>query len=207
MGQDTEQLKREIETTRADMGATLDAIGDRVSPGRVVERKKNKLVLTGRSLKDRVMGVAGDAPSHIAHTAESARDAVAGAATQATDAARQTSDAVIHRTEGAPMVAGAIAFGAGFLLAASLPASQAEVDASARLVESLEPVKEDLSDTAREIAEHLKEPAMEAAQNVKDAASDGAHAVTSTAREAVEETAQHARDSVAAVKDGDTQVS
>ena len=31
MGQSPEELKEEIETTRGDLGETLDAIGDRVS--------------------------------------------------------------------------------------------------------------------------------------------------------------------------------
>ena len=39
MGQSPEELKDEIESTRADLGDTLEAIGDRVSPGRVIERR------------------------------------------------------------------------------------------------------------------------------------------------------------------------
>ena len=33
MGQSAEELRQEIAGTRADLGDTLDAIGDRVSPG------------------------------------------------------------------------------------------------------------------------------------------------------------------------------
>ena len=43
MGQDAEELRREIEASRAEMSNTLDAIGDRVSPGRVIERRKNRM--------------------------------------------------------------------------------------------------------------------------------------------------------------------
>ena len=199
MGQDTEQLKRDIEVTRSDMGATLDAIGDRVSPGRVVERNKNKVIVGARSLKDRVMGTAGEAQEHLADTAQSARDAVSGAANQASDAVKHMPDAVVHHTEGAPMVAGAIAFGVGFILAASMPSSQAEVKASAKLIESLEPIKQDLAETAHDMAEHLKEPAIEAAQTVKDAAAEGAHVVTDVARDSAHQTTQHAKESIAAV--------
>ena len=203
MGQDTEQLKREIEVTRSDMGATLDAIGDRVSPGRVVERNKNKVIVGARTLKDRVMGTAGETQEHLADTAQSARDAVSGAAGHAADAVKHMPDTVVHHTEGAPMVAGAIAFGLGFLVAASMPSSEAEVNASAKVLESLEPIRQDLAETAQDMAEHLKEPAIEAARNLKDAAAEGAHAVTDSARDSAQHTAQEAKESIAVVTDGD----
>ena len=43
MGQSTEELKRDIEHTRADMSGTLDAIEDRVSPSRMIQRRKNRV--------------------------------------------------------------------------------------------------------------------------------------------------------------------
>ena len=43
MGQNADQLKREIADTRNDLGNTLDAIGDRVSPSRVIQRRKNRV--------------------------------------------------------------------------------------------------------------------------------------------------------------------
>ena len=42
MGQSAEELRREIEETRDNLTGTVDAIGDRVSPGRIVERKTNR---------------------------------------------------------------------------------------------------------------------------------------------------------------------
>ena len=43
MGETTEELRQQIEQTRNGLGDTLDAIGDRVSPGRMVERSKNRM--------------------------------------------------------------------------------------------------------------------------------------------------------------------
>ena len=43
MGQSPEELKQDVESTRADLSDTLDAIGDRVSPGRMIERRKNRM--------------------------------------------------------------------------------------------------------------------------------------------------------------------
>jgi len=207
MGQDTEQLKREIEVTRSDMSDTLDAIGDRVSPGRVAQRQKNKVVGAVQSVKDRVMGTAQETQSHLTNSAHSARDTVAGAAEQTTGAVKNIPEAMVHRTEGAPMVAGALAFGLGFLVAAAMPASESEKEMSAKVMETLEPVKEEVVGAAHEMAESLKQPAMEAAQSVKDAAAEGAQAVTSTARDAADDTKQQATDSVRAVKQGDTPAS
>ena len=85
MGQDIEELKRDIEYTRADMGGTLEAIGDRVSPARIVERKKNRIVSSAQSVRDRVMGTAGEARDHIAETGQSL-----------SDSASEAKDALVH---------------------------------------------------------------------------------------------------------------
>jgi hypothetical protein len=207
MGQDTQQLRREIEVTRSDMTDTLDAIGDRVSPGRVAQRQKNKVVGTVRSVKDRVMGTAQETQSHLAHSVDSVRGTVTGAAEQTTDTVKHLPDAVAHRTEGAPMVAGALAFGVGFLVAAALPASESEKEMSAKVMETLEPVKEEVVGAAQDMAHNLKQPAMEAAQTVKDAAAEGAQAVGSTVRDAADETKQRATESVQAVQHAETRPS
>ena len=65
MGQSAEELRYEIADTRAELGQTLDAIGDRVSPGRMIERRKNRFVVGMRSAKDRIMGTASDAGTAV----------------------------------------------------------------------------------------------------------------------------------------------
>ena len=42
MGQSAEELRRDIEQTRNGLGNTMEAIGDRVSPSRMMERRKNR---------------------------------------------------------------------------------------------------------------------------------------------------------------------
>jgi ElaB/YqjD/DUF883 family membrane-anchored ribosome-binding protein len=189
MGQSTEELKRDIEHTRADMSGTLDAIEDRVSPSRMIQRRKNRIADSVHTLRERVMGTASD----MEH-------GVASAAGEVTDTIKEAPQAVVRGTEGAPMVAGAITFGLGFLAAVAFPSTNAERQASAKVADKLEPAKQELMDSAKEVAENLKEPAKQAAQEVKEAASESASAVSSTAREAVEETKQQASESVAAVQ-------
>lgn len=138
MGQDTEELKRDIEATRSDMSEKLEAIGDRVSPGRIIERKKNKMSASAQSLRARVMGTASDTQERLADTAHSALDSVTDTASHATDVIKHAPSAATSHTEGTPMVAGGIAFGLGFLLAAAFPATKSEKAAGAKVMEQLE---------------------------------------------------------------------
>lgn len=192
MGQDTDELKRDIEDTRAGMTETLDAIGDRVSPGRIVERRKNRIRASVDDLRDRVMGTASDTQRGLSEAAHGATDAV-----------KHTPDAITNGTQGAPLMAGAIAFGAGFLAAAVFSPTETEKQASAKVMETLEPAKEQLVDSAKQIADHLKEPAKQAAQEVKDSAGESAASVASTARATADEAKQRTTESVEAVKSGE----
>ena len=97
MGQSTYELRRDIEQTRADLGETLDAIGDRVSPGRMIERRKNRMSSGIRSVKDRVMG-----------TVEHAQGQLGEMTSSGTDTMKQTPQMVRDEARGAPIVAGAI---------------------------------------------------------------------------------------------------
>lgn len=192
MGQDTEELKRKIENTRADMSNTIEAIGDRVSPSRVAERSKNKVIVGAQSIREKVMGVAGDAQDKLSGTAEHAGDAMHHAPV-----------AVAERTQGAPMVTGAVAFGLGFLVAAAFPASAKEKQLSSKVMDTLEPVQDKLVESAHEVAANLKAPAMEAAQTLKDVAKDGAETVAEVAKEGVADTTAQAHPTTAPSEDAD----
>jgi len=189
MGQTAEELRREIELTRNDLGDTLDAIGDRVSPGRVIERRKNKMTGGVRSAVDRVMGKAHDAQSSIG-----------GAGHGAVDTVRDLPDTMRSQTSGTPLVAGALAFAAGFVIAAAIPPSEKEIAASSQLLEKAEPMKQELSHVGQEIAEHLKEPAKQAVDELKGAAQEGAQTVTQTAQQSAADTKGKATDAVETVK-------
>ncbi len=60
MGQNADELRRNIETTRENLGETVEAIGDRVSPGRMIGRRKNRVMTNFRNIRERVMGSASD---------------------------------------------------------------------------------------------------------------------------------------------------
>jgi len=200
MGQSPEELRRDIERTREGLGETLDAIGDRVSPGRIMERKKNRVTYGLRSVKERVMGTVGDTTSSVTSSVADRMHSVGDGASGALDHVKSMPGAVGQSAQGAPVMAGAIAFGVGFLVAAAFPATQAEKDAGAKVMEKVEPLKEELTSAGKEMAEHLKEPAMDAANQVKDAATQSAQTVTDSAKSAVQDTTEQAKAAAESVK-------
>ncbi len=79
MGQSAEELRQEIEASRGHLTSTVDAIGDRVSPGRVVERRVNRVKGGVQSVKERVMGTASDAAGTVGDTVSGAASSISGA--------------------------------------------------------------------------------------------------------------------------------
>ena len=124
MGATEDQLKHDAETQRARMGDTLEAIGDRLSPERMVERRKAAVGQTFRNMKESVMGSPGyqePATARLRAQAESARDSATSAVHNATEHVQQAPQALADQARGNPVAAGIIAFGAGVLLATLLP--------------------------------------------------------------------------------------
>jgi hypothetical protein len=184
MGQTADELRRDIEDTRADLGNTLDAIGDRISPGRIVERRKNRMTRAFGRMRDQVMGT------------ESALVESAGSATSsAADMARNAPDTLRERTEGNPLVAGALAFGTGFLVATVLPVTRKEQELGSEVREKAQPVVDELTAAGREAVEHVKEPARQAMEEVKSAASESADELKSSAQQTAHEVRDTARES------------
>jgi len=204
MGQSAEELRRDIERTREGLGDTLDAIGDRVSPGRIMERKKNRFTSGVRTARERVMGTVSDTTHAVTGRVSDSVHTVGDGAHGALDHVKEMPGTVREQAQGAPVVAGAIAFGVGFLIAAAFPASQAEREAGAKVMEKVEPLKGELTSAGKEMAEHLKQPAMDAANQVKDAAKESAQSVTETAKSAAHDTADQAKSAAESVK-GDVQ--
>ena len=183
MGQEPAELRRDIERRREELGETIDAIGDRVSPGRIIERRRNRMADGLRSFKERVMGSVDGGSSAMGGAVDSVRDHVGP-------------DAIKAQTAGSPLGAGVVAFGVGFIVAAALPPSRVEVAATERAQDSLEPAKDALVDAARNVASDVKEGAVEAAQEVKGTATDAASQVSDTAGQQAAAARDDVRDQV-----------
>ena len=199
MGQSPDQLRREIEETRMGMSENLDAIGDRVSPGRIVERRTNRMRNGVTSLRERVMG----APSSMG-SALSDRTPDMGGVTErvsgAGDALRSAPEGAKQTAQGNPMLAGALAFGAGFVAAAVFKGTEAEARAATTLQEKAQPLKEEAQSVAREVASGLQEPAQQAAESLKETAASGAESVKEAAQSSAQQTKEAGQSAVEDVK-------
>lgn len=190
MGQSTEELRRDIAQTRGELGETLDAIGDRVSPGRMIERRKTRASNTLRDVRDRVMGSASDASQALAD----AGHAVGETASGTVDTLKSSPEVVRQQTQGSPLIAGAIAFGVGLLTASVFKPTEIEKQAAGQLMEKAEPLAQELKQMGQVTVEHLKEPALAAIEQVKETAADGAHSVAETTKHSAESNTRTAHD-------------
>jgi gas vesicle protein len=190
MGEGTQQLKRDIEETRGHLGATLDTIGDRVSPHQIVARRKRRFKEKVGSLRDSVMGTATSVEQTVQTGAHAVADQASATAGAVADEVRHAPEQVLRGTQGSPLAAGLVAFGLGMIVASLIPASDPERRAAAAVTDRLEPLK----DQARELGAEMKD-------TVQDAASQAADEVASTARESVDEVKGAAQSAAADFKD------
>src|SRR3954451_8662276 len=134
MTQTPEEIRAEIERTRAELGTDVDALADKVSPSGIAHRQGRKLRETVNKVKTNVMGraddTAGSAKAGVHNAAGSAKAGVHNAAGSVSDAAHQAGEAVqdaphriAEQARGNPLAAGLIAFGAGLLASSLIPAS------------------------------------------------------------------------------------
>lgn len=168
---DPDYLRADIERRREEIGDTLDAIGDRVSPGRMIERRRNRMADGVRGIRERIVGTVSDGAHRVGDATGSA-----------TDSMKDAPDVIREQTAGRPLAAGMVSFGLGFLVAAALPKSDPEARAARALMEKAGPIKDELASAGREVMEDVKQEATERGRRVADEASAAASSVTQTAK-------------------------
>jgi gas vesicle protein len=186
MGTRADELKNDLERQREALGDDLEAVGDRMSPGRMVERRRAAFRQGFGRLRDRVMGTADSARGGMSDAAGAASQK-AGEATEAVkDRLSSAPQAVGSVTEGNPLAAGLIAFGAGLLTASLVPATQREHEAAEQLKPIVDDIKDEAKTVAQEAAEHLHPQAEGAVAQVRDQAASAAETVRDEAGSASE---------------------
>jgi gas vesicle protein len=105
------------------------------------------------------------------------------------------------QTQGSPLAAGLIAFGAGALIAALIPVSDKERQAAAEIQDRAEPLKDEVTAIAKDAAQNLKEPAQQAVSDLKDTATDAVTSVQQEGQSAVEDVKSDAQDAKTAVQE------
>jgi gas vesicle protein len=209
MTSDPDQIRSSIEQTQQNLSVDVDALTDKVSPPKIVERRVQQTRTAMTSVKDRIMGSTSERTSSlggtVSSTASSARDTVASAkdtvastASSAADVAGSAPDLARQRTRGNPLAAGLIAFGAGWLVASLLPATETEQQAASQVkdlaTEKGRPVVQQLSQAGQEAAQELRDSAQQRAQSVKDTATDAASTVRDEAQSHASDVTDHAQE-------------
>ena len=211
MGTQSDALKADLERSVLLWVTTFEAVGDRVSPGRMVERRRfSRWAVLPEPAQSgdgdrRPRPLRGERPdpsagSSIADTAGTAKDRAADVASTAVDKVTGAPSAATSATEGNPLAAGLIALGAGMLGPSLLPATQKEhhlVDQQVRPV--LDEARTEAKSIAQDAAEHLKPAAQDAATTVRDEAQVAAQHVqgdAQVAKEHVQGDAQLAKENV-----------
>ncbi len=172
MSTSPDAIRADIEQTRRELGGDVDALADKVTPSKIIDRQTDKIKGGFRSLRERVMGAAEDAGSGVG----------------------DVKDKVVAKAEGNPIAVGLIAFGVGLLAASLIPASEKEKELAEGVKEQAQPLVDNLTDAAAEAGRNLKAPAQNAATAVKDAATDAAETVKAEARDATHEVKAAAQD-------------
>ncbi|MBV9792535.1 MAG: DUF3618 domain-containing protein [Actinobacteria bacterium] len=216
MTSDPDQIRGNIERTQQTLSADVDALTDKVSPPRIVERRVQQTRSAVTNFKDRIMGSTTDYTSNLGGTASStgssardsvasARDVVADKASAAADVASSAPDLARQRTRGNPLAAGLIAFGAGWLLSSLLPATDAEQQVAGQVkdlaAEKGRPVVEQAKQAGQEAAQELKDSAQQRAQSVRETAADAASTVRDEAQSQTADVTDHAQQARGRVTD------
>ena len=216
MSTDPDQIRSEIDQTQRELSADVDALTEKISPQRIVERRVRRTRSAMTNVKDRIMGstsdayqTAGSATSGVGDSVgarvSAARDTVAGTASSAVDTVRSAPETARRGTQGNPLAAGLIAFGAGWLISSLLPATEPEQQVATQVkdfaAEQGRPVAEQLGQAGQQAAQELKESAQERAGVVRETAADAASTVTGEAQAAASDVTGQAQQSAGRVRE------
>ncbi|HEX7095772.1 MAG TPA: DUF3618 domain-containing protein [Acidimicrobiales bacterium] len=198
MGQTAEELRDQLATQREDLGRDLEAIGDRVSPGRMVERRQAAMRRRFTDMRNALMGAADTATHVTTDSASSGASRVSDALTDAARGARTTA-------QGNPLAMGLVAFGAGLVAATLFPASSTERRLAGQAQPTLEHAAEQVGPKAKEMVGEMRDELQPAAKGavseVGETAKQAADTVKEDAAQAAKGTATETARSAQAARD------
>ncbi|WP_433271623.1 DUF3618 domain-containing protein [Actinosynnema sp. CS-041913] len=205
-----DQIRHDIDRTRAELVADANRLVDHTSPRRIAERRVRGVRHRLTRMRETVMGTASDTSSTmqdraqeathaVADRTQEAAQAVAGRAQQAAEAVQSAPQQAMRQTQGNPLAAGVIAFGAGLLAATLIPRTRTEEQAVRQLGESTSGLAQPMKEAATESLQTLKEEASDVmsstAGEMKETASQAAQTTAQQAKEHAQGVAGHARES------------
>ena len=201
MGKEPDEIRQEIEDTRARMGDTVEAIGYKADvksrAKESISEKKDNIVSSVRNVKDSVVGAVAGTGSSVAGTVSDTAGSVRGSAGSTIDTVRgstPSSEDVKYRARRAagvaqqnPMGLALGSFAVGFLAGMVIPSTRVEEE---RIGPMASEAREKAMETGREALERGKQVAQETAQTARDAASEAAQKTMETAKETGQEHGQ-----------------
>ena len=201
MGTTPDELRTDVEARRSRVAHNVDLLTERVAPNRIARRRVDSARRRLTSVKEQVMGsvndtghAARDMVGQAGDTAGQLTDQVGDTAGQVAETVQQAPARARRQTQGNPLAAGIIAFGAGMLAATLIPVSEAEQRAGAQVREHadslVEPAKQAATGAVKHVTQELREPAQDAVQSVKSTAQDAMQATQEIGRHAAQDTAE-----------------
>ena len=217
MSTDPDQIRSEIDQTQRELSADVDALTEKLSPQRIVERRVRAYPHRhdeheGQDHGQHIGRLPDGRLGGLGRGGERQRPGFRGAGYGGRHGlvGRRTRSARPGRRRGAapqgnPLAAGLIAFGAGWLLSALLPASEPEQRVASQVkdfaAEQGRPVAEQLGEAGQQAAEELKESAQQRAEAVKETAADAASTVTGEAQSAASDVTGQAQQAAGRVRE------
>jgi gas vesicle protein/uncharacterized protein YjbJ (UPF0337 family) len=200
---DPDQIRQEIEQTRAELSGDVNALTYKVSPRRVVGERVDRTRGAFRGVKEKVMGTASDVTGTAGDRLSAATSSVSDAASSIGDKASAAPQAVREKTQGSPLAAGVVAFGVGVVISSLLPPTSGEQRLAGQVKEKVsehsDQLKEKATEIGQEVKENLREPAQQAVESVRSTTQDAADSVREQGRSAAQDVkgqAQEAKDNV-----------
>jgi hypothetical protein len=179
VGKEPEDIRNEIEETRARMGDTVEALGYKTD---VKSRTKDSISSAKESVVDKVTGVRDS----IVGTAGNARDSFSSSTPdtgQLKQGARRAASVAQRNPLG--LALGSVAL--GFLAGMSVPSTQIEDE---RISIVADQVKDKMRETSQEAMERGKQVAQEVGQTAAQSAQEAAQRVAETAKQSGQEQGQ-----------------
>jgi len=189
MSTDPDQIRADIERTRAELSSDVDALSDKVSPTQAAQRQAEKVRTKVADVKDRVMG-----------GVSSGADTAGWAASSVGDKASDLPHAATDKTRGNPLAAGLVAFGAGWLISSLLPSTRQEQQLAQSAKDQAAPLVQEAKEAAQGVAENLRQPAQDAAAAVKERATEAGATLRDEGRSTAEDLRAQAGDATETVK-------
>lgn len=177
-----DQIRSDIERTRAELSDNVNALGASANPGNIARGQVDKVKERAIDLKEQVFGAPDDRLDDGAMG--NAREAVGGAVADARQAVGEAPRQLKRQARGNPLAAGLIALGIGALVGGLLPASRAEQDAARKIEDRAQPLINEAREMATEARDQLRPAASDAVEQVKQVAAQGADQVKADAVDA-----------------------